>query len=326
MKIGFIVFAQNNYITFFEQYYKSFKQNFLPDVDKKFIIIVNMSDYEDTLNYITSFSDNDCEVVVNENKSDYDTYFINKAYHIIQLCDKDYIKYCDYVLISNVNFNCSKHIERFDQIHDESKLITLTRDNNIANSEYDYEQNPYSSCYINKELGKYYVRGGYVFGKPEYVKKLYVDVKNLLIEDFNNSIKTIWQDESALNKLVYLKESYFNILPVDATYQIGNKSDKIVFKDVYFTIIEKRWFFKDYNFNVALKFDYPKPYDFFLLTIYGLLKIYKKEERYIGYFMHVGNKELYECLLCNTGSIVLKQLDSENYFTINFDIKYKIWR
>ena len=52
-----------------------------------------------------------------------------------------------------------------EQIYDDNKLLTLTQSNFLHNSRFDYETNIESACYVNREHGKHYIRGGFVFGK-----------------------------------------------------------------------------------------------------------------------------------------------------------------
>ena len=322
MKIGFVVFAQNNYITFFEQYYKSFKRNFLPSIDKEFIIIVNDSDSENIKTYISSFTNNDCLVVPFGEWTNKDSFFIKKSYTISKLCDHTYelVKDYNYILISNVNFNCSKRIEHLEQIYDDSKLLTLTQSNFLHNSRFDYETNTESVCYINPKHGKHYVRGGFVFGKTNNVKTLYSNIFNLLNMDLKNGILPKWDDESALNRLVLGNESLYKILPIDATFQISTNIYNENFKDVFFTILEKRWFFKDYEFDGLKKFTYPEPYDEMLLTTYGLFKIYGN----YGSFFAGKNDSKFEVLYTDKGTIVLKKSEYEMK-ELHYNSNYKIW-
>lgn len=62
--------------------------------------------------------------------------------------------------------------------------------------------------------------------------------------DLKNNIVPKWNDESALNRLVLGNESLYKILPIDAIFQISKNLNNEKFKAVFFTIIEKRWFFK----------------------------------------------------------------------------------
>lgn len=320
MKIGFIVFAQNNYITFFEQYYKSFKRNFLPSIDKKFIVIVNESDSENIEKYISSFTNDDCLIVPLDKWTNNLSYFIKKSYTVSILCDDSYIKDFDYLLISNINFNCSKRIEHLEQVYDDTKLLTLTQSNFLDNSKFDYETNTESVCYINPKHGKHYVRGGFVFGKTNNVKTLYSNIYNLLDMDLKNGILPKWDDESALNRLVLGNESLYKILPIDATFQISKNLDDEKFKDVFFTIIEKRWFFKKYNFDAFSEFNYPKPCDEMLLTVYGLFKLYGNE----GHFFARDDDDMFKVFKTDKGSIVLKKSDYK-MSELHYNSNYKIW-
>lgn len=319
MKIGIIVFAQNNYMTFFEQYYKSFTKNFLPGISKKFIVLINEDDVSDFKNYVSQFTNNDCEFVACDMK-DYNTFFINKSNLVTRLCDKSYIKDFDYLLITNININCSKRIEHLEQVYDDTKLLTLTQLNSLDNSKFDYDTNVESACYINRKHGKHYVRGWFVFGKLNNVKTLYSNIYNLLHLDFKNGITPKWHDESALNRLVLGNESLYKILPIDAIFPISTHIYDKNFKDVFFTTIEKRWFFKNYEFDKLKAFNYPKPYDEMLLTIYGLFKIYGN----YGSFFAGKNDSLLKVSYTDRGTIILKKPGCE-IKELFYNSNYKIW-
>ena len=323
MKIGIICFATNNYITFFEQYYKSFKQNFLPDIDKKFFVIIN-GDVDRIKQYCEQFVGNDCTFLKCE-INDYDTAFIQKAYVTSQLCKSDKVKDCDFILNSNVNFNCVKHITNLSDMYDDTKIATLIQLHTTDNSQFAYEIDPRSSCYCDSRFGKHYIRGGLMFTTPQNMAIMYDSILELLLKDYYNNFKPVWNDESALNKIVFGNENNFKILhtsaacPIFGSIQDYKKThDESSNPDVYFSILEKRWFFKDYKFDLNDDFNFPEPYNHLFITVYGILKVIGNSGKFLQNGLVVDNVEVVD-----NESIILQ--NGEKSIKLNYHKLYRIW-
>lgn len=323
MKIGIICFATNNYITFFEQYYKSFKQNFLPDIDKKFFVIIN-GDVSRIQKYCEQFIDSDC-VFLKCEINDYNTAFIQKAYATAQICKSEKVKDCDLILNSNINFNCVKHITNLSDMYDNNKNATLIQLHTADNSQFDYEINPISSCYCDRRFGKHYIRGGLVFTTPQNMAMLYDNILELLLKDYYNGFKPVWNDESALNKIAYGNEQNFKILHTSAAcpifgsiqeYEKLHKESSDI--DIYFSILEKRWFFKDYKFDLNEKFNFPEPYTHLFLTVYGILKVNGNKGIFLQNRLTVDNVEFID-----NESIILQ--NGGKSVKLNYNKLYRIW-
>lgn len=204
MKVGILYIATGKYDIFFERFYQSCENNFLPNHDKQY--------------YVWTDSDNECF-----NKDNIKKIFLKKAgwpydtmlrfEHFNEMSGE--LSKNDLLYFFNANMIVNTAISDEDiKISSDLTVVDHPYFYGRHRSLFPYERRIVSQFNIPLDKGDYYVQGCFNGGKAECFLHM-ADVLSWMINiDLKNNIIPVWHDESALNWWLYSK-NYENITVVD---------------------------------------------------------------------------------------------------------------
>lgn len=207
-KIGIMYICTGPYYLFWEDFYKSFEKNFLPNFEKIYYVFTDSNNI-----YGENF--------VNVKKYNLD----NQPWPLITLLRfstflkiEDEIKKCDYLMFSNANMVCDELIEE-DEIlpraeFNEEIFVTIHPGYYKKNIiKYPYDRNVKSLAYIPWNCGKKYVIGAMFGGTSDAFIKMSKILSKRINEDLKKNIIAKWHDESHLNRYIINKKNIRFLLP-----------------------------------------------------------------------------------------------------------------
>lgn len=191
-RIGILYICTGRYTVFFDDFYKSMEENFLPGYSKTYFIFTD--------DMVKEFPKNVVRIYQPSLPWPYPTL---DRFEMFLSVEKQLKKY-DYLYFLNANAQILKPIgsEIFPS-KEQGITVALHPVYKVrGRSSYTYETRPESTAYIAPNKGKYYVQGGFNGGRTrDYLLLARVCSKNIQIDKENNII-AVWHDESHLNKYV----------------------------------------------------------------------------------------------------------------------------
>lgn len=193
--IGILYICTGPYTLFWEDFYKSFEDKFLPDFQKKYYI----------------FTDSDC-IYAQENKFVKVIKIEPQPWPLITLfrfstflkVEKD-LKECDYLMFSNANMICNDIITAEEFLPRENEILSVTSHPGyygMSKINFPYERSKKSSAYIPWNCGNNYVIGAMFCGKSDAFIKMSKTLKRNIEEDLKKNVIAKWHDESQLNRYI----------------------------------------------------------------------------------------------------------------------------
>lgn len=193
--IGILYICTGPYYLFWEDFYKSFEKNFLPDTEKRYFV------FTDASNIFASESDRVKVIKI-----------INQPWPLITLLRfntflmiEPELLLCDYLMFSNANIICDKKVIEEEFLPRKSeKLFVTTHPGYYGKKiiEYPYDRNPKSLAYIPWNCGNYYVIGAMFGGTSQAFVEMSHKLKDNIAEDLKKNIIAKWHDESHLNRYI----------------------------------------------------------------------------------------------------------------------------
>lgn len=204
MKIAIFTISLGKYNIFFDEFYNSVNNLFLPKDEKTFFVFTD-----------TKFEEKDNLIQIEQKKLGWPFDTMNRFHFLCQIQDQliDY----DYIFFFNINMKVIKEIGYEVLPGKENDYLMGCNHPLHFNWPIDslpYERNPKSECYIPYGKGRIYYQGCFNGGRSEEFLEMSKVLKNKIDLDVNNNIIPIWHDESMLN---YYYESK-NPLTLKYTY------------------------------------------------------------------------------------------------------------
>lgn len=194
-KIAMVCINIGDYSVFWEDFYKSAEENFMPDTYKKYFV----------------FTDKEDELLYGESENVFFLHQENlgwpfntmKRFHMFKKII-DNLKEFDYVFFTNANGLFVQKVglsilkEEKDYIVVEHPGYHFTENNSKP-----FERRKESNAYVPYDKGIYYVQGAFYGAKANAFIELVNQLDDLTEKDLKNNIVALWHDESFLNMFVY---------------------------------------------------------------------------------------------------------------------------
>ena len=206
--IGILYICTGPYSLFWEDFYNTFENKFLPDFEKKYFV----------------FTDNN-ELYAMENSNVSLIKIDAQPWPLITLCRfrsflsvEDELKKLDYLMFSNANMVCDEIItpEEFLPRPSEGEKISVTIHPGYEGKEklyWPYERNKKSKAYVPWNCGQNYVIGAMFSGTSEAFLNMSRTLNNNIEADLKKNIIAKWHDESHLNRYIINKEGIRYLSP-----------------------------------------------------------------------------------------------------------------
>ncbi len=200
--IGILYIATGRYTIFWEAFYKSMQQYFIPNYTKQYYVFTDAPTIYDSNN-------NTNIILINDHAKGwpYDTLM---RFHTFEKA-KPYWSNCEFLFFFNANMLVMQTITDVEFLPngntDDGLLATLHPGfYNSPRATYTYEQlQTNSTAYIPSNQGLYYFMGGLNGGTLQAYTSLIASLKANVTTDINNNIIALWHDESHLNKYLLNK-------------------------------------------------------------------------------------------------------------------------
>ena len=202
--IAILYICTGVYKKFWQGFFESYEQNFLPNTRKEYYIFTDAKN----LKY------QDCDRVhIYKRKPQgwpYDTLF---RFDMFWDTREDW-KHCDYAVFINANFRCVTKVLEEEFLPREKRLLVASHAASFGwnPDKMDYCRDPQSLAYIPYGQGQFYVMGGLNGGKtPAYLEMIKTLMENIR-DDYNRGVIAVRHDESHINHYILGREDY-KLLP-----------------------------------------------------------------------------------------------------------------
>lgn len=222
--IGILYIATGPYIAFWNRFYDTFEEFFLPNTEKHYMVFTDAKDFYQ--------SDNE-RVHVKPLKSEpWPLPTLMKFHTFLEY--KDELSQFDYLYQSNANIICLKEVKEDDFLPREDKgeelMFTLHPGYYTRNKiYYPYDRNRKCLAYVPYNCGGTFVFGAMNGGTSKGYLSFISELDSRIVEDLKKGIIAKWHDESHVNHYVIGKSNY-RLLPFAFCYPVGFDvpGDKII--------------------------------------------------------------------------------------------------
>jgi len=197
MKIGILYICTGPYIEFFDEFYYSSEKNFFPDCEKYYFVF---TDGDNPL-----FHNNKKVTVIPQQQLEWPYAVLYKFHYFLQA--QHLLKDMDYLVMTNANMVFVDKIEK-------EEILPGKKDNFIFGTiapwlykngyfkliDENFENNPYSAAYIEKEKRSLYYAAGFCGGRKQEFLKMCFQIRNWTEQDLSKNIFAKWEDQAYLNK------------------------------------------------------------------------------------------------------------------------------
>lgn len=203
-RIAILYICVGKYAVFWEDFYLSFEEKFIPDCRKEYFVFTDSAELYDSRNERV-------HLISQENLGwPGNTLFRFRMF----LTQWEALEKFDYVFFMNANVQCMERIGR-EFLPETESLLFVQHPGYFAVPNYcfPYDRNRKSSAYIPYVKGKVYVCGGVNGGKSRAFLEM-CDVLNKRIEsDYAKNIIALWHDESQMNRYILENKDYKLLSP-----------------------------------------------------------------------------------------------------------------
>ena len=214
-KIGILYIGIGSYLYFWEDFYKSFEANFLPEAQKEYFV----------------FTDADTVPFEAENERIHRVYQENLGWpgntlHRFRmfLGLEERLRQFDYIFFMNANLYCLQTVHEADILPGEGELLVVKHPRHLRKRpyQYPYDRNKKSLAYVPYKCleAKEYVLGGINGGSPAVYLAMAAECNRRIEEDLKRGVIAAWHDESQLNRYIIDYPSY-RLGPPSFCYQEG---------------------------------------------------------------------------------------------------------
>lgn len=217
--IGILYICTGPYYLFWEDFYKSFEEKFLPGFAKKYYVFT------------------DAPKIFGETNSNVYKYNLQpQPWPLITLLRfstfltiEDELRKCDYLMFSNANIVCDELITEAEFLPSKEKkqnIFVTAHPGYYKKSilRFPYDRNKKSLAYIPWNCGEDYVIGAMFGGTSEAFIKMSNILKARIEEDLKRNIIAKWHDESHLNRYIVGRNDV-KILSPSYCYPFGMNVD-----------------------------------------------------------------------------------------------------
>ncbi len=203
-KIAILYICVGKYTVFWEEFYKSFEEKFIPECEKEYFVFTDSESIYDSENKRV-------HLIYQENLGwPGNTLFRFKIF----LTQKEQLKKYDYLFFMNSNVMCVEKVgKEFLPITEKLLFVQHPGFYDAPNYRFPYDRNKKSTAYIPYEKGKVYVCGGINGGKSEAFLEMCEILNKKIDFDYEKGIIALWHDESQVNRYILENEDYKLLSP-----------------------------------------------------------------------------------------------------------------
>ena len=208
MKIAILYICTGTYVHFWEKFYRSFREKFIPEAVKDFFV------FTDAESLYGEAEDPHIRRIYQESLGwPGNTLYRFRIFSRVkeQLADFDYVFYF------NANMVCLETVTAEEFLPGKEELLVVQHPGNFNKRPYDYpyERNPRSRAYIPYTClaGKHYVCGGVNGGETGVYLDMIAELEKRIDEDDARGVMATWHDESQINRYIIDHPSYRLLTP-----------------------------------------------------------------------------------------------------------------
>jgi hypothetical protein len=196
-KIAILYICTGNYSIFWEGFFKTFEERFLPNTEKHYHVFTD----SDKIN------ENICERVYIHELAPLPWPLVTLLRFHTFLSIEEKLRQYDYCVFFNSNFECEMIIteDEFLPQEENGEEIVVAKHPGYINSFpafYPLERRKMSKAYVPYNNGKYYCIGALIGGTSESFLKMSRILRSAIDEDLKNNIIANWHDESHFNRYI----------------------------------------------------------------------------------------------------------------------------
>lgn len=215
MRIAILYICTGAYVYFWEGFYRSFSEKFIPEAEKDYFVFTDADGIyaEDTDAHIHRIPQENLGWPGN-------TLYRFRIFQTI----RERLSGFDYVFYLNSNLICLETISGSEFLPGEKDLLVVQHPGNYAKRpyRYPYDRNPSSRAYIPYTClqGRHYVCGGLNGGKAAAYLDMIAELERRIDADAKQGVIAQWHDESQINRYIIDHPSY-RMLPPSYAYPEG---------------------------------------------------------------------------------------------------------
>ena len=192
MKVGILYICTGKYDVFWQAFFESAEKYLLPNSEKHYFVFTDSEQIQST--------DRIHKIYQERLGWPKDTLM---RFHLFLNIEIDLIN-MDQLFFFNANYIFTKTISEAEILPTENDHFLTGQIHPVAyhkkRKDFDYETNPDSTAFIEKNSGVNYFAGGLIGGRTSEFLQLCHQLKNNIDKDFENNIIAKWHDESHINK------------------------------------------------------------------------------------------------------------------------------
>lgn len=203
-RIAILYICVGKYTVFWEDFYKSFEEMFIPESSKEYFVFTDCEDLYDR--------DNERVHIIEQENLGWpgNTLFRFRMF----LTQKEKLKEFDYVFFMNANVQCVEKVgKEFLPIEESLLFVQHPGFYNAPNYRFPYDRNKKSSAYIKYGEGNVYICGGINGGKSKAFLEMCETLNQRIESDYAKGIIALWHDESQVNKYILENKDYKLLSP-----------------------------------------------------------------------------------------------------------------
>lgn len=198
--IGILYLCTGPYVLFWEDFFRSFEEKFMPDVEKKYFVFTDAKQI---------YAQNHDRVRIT--KIEPQPWPLITLFRFATFLKvEEELEKCDYVMFSNANMVCKEVVskEEFLPRREKGEVLSVTEHPGYFGAGkicFPYERRKESSAYVSYNAGEHYVIGAMFCGTSEAFLRMSKTLKYNIEEDLKKNIIARWHDESQLNRYIISK-------------------------------------------------------------------------------------------------------------------------
>jgi hypothetical protein len=193
MNMAILYICTGRYTVFWDAFFVSAEQNFLPGAQKRYFVFT-----DGEINY----SDTEKVVHIYQENLGWPGNTLKRFEMFWRIADR--LASFDYIFFCNANMLFVDVIEE-NILPTREQGVVVTQHPGFYNKsvlEFTYERNPKSRAYIAPGKGNYYVCGGFNGGHAFAYLAMVDELRQAINEDERRGIVALWHDESHLNRFI----------------------------------------------------------------------------------------------------------------------------
>lgn len=217
--IGILYLCTGSYKLFWEDFYNSFEDRFLPNTEKIYYVYCDNFD-----NTFDKYKNNIRVNFISINAMPWPLITLLRFNYFLMQEEK--LKKHDYLMFSNANIFCNQQVteEEFLPRIDRGEKISFVQHPGYYKKKaffnYQFERSRKSTAYIPYSCRSPYVIGAMFAGETNAFLHMSHVLKNCIETDLKNNIIARWHDESQMNRYIVGKNDY-RLLNPGFCYPVG---------------------------------------------------------------------------------------------------------